>query len=218
MPLPFARNNGKRQFQCFVCGILIPSFNDFKNHIKENHELGKEYVVCPLERCCAPVRDVRAHFKACHSHEVMPQNCQLKAIVWKDAKDPSKKKKKVSFKEGWHVSSKNRRKLHYNSGWELDVYRILDKMDEVIGYEVEPLDIEYFFDGERHKYLPDLRVHFNDGRREIWEIKPVNQTNLPVNEAKWEACNNYCQKRGLKFIVITEVWIARKKKELKVSD
>jgi hypothetical protein len=142
----------------------------------------------------------------------------MKSLIWRDPKDPNRKKKKISFKEGWHVSPKNRRKLHYNSGWELDVYRILDKMDDVIGYEVEPLEIEYFFDGERHTYLPDLRVHFTDGRKEVWEIKPVNQTNLAINESKWSYCNEYCKKRGIKFIIITEVWIAAKKKEFQISD
>ncbi len=190
MPLPFNNSHGgKRQFQCFVCGVIQPDWASFKEHIRKNHEEGREYVVCPLDRCCAPVRDIRAHFKAIHPQEPIPKNCQMKALIWKDPKDPNKKKKKVSFKEGYHISPKNSRRLHYNSGWELNVYRILDKTEDVIGYEVEPLEIEYFFDGERRTYLPDLRVHFADGRKAIWEVKPANQTSLALNEAKWDYCS-----------------------------
>jgi hypothetical protein len=182
MPLPFNNShNGKRQFACFICGVLQPDFASFKEHIRSNHEEGREYVVCPIERCSAPVRDVRVHFKACHPQEPVPKTCQMKALVWRDPKDPSKKKKKVSFKEGYFVSAKNRgRKMHYRSGWELEVYETLEKADRVIGYEVEPLAIDYWFDGKRQSYLPDLKIHLDDGSKEIWEIKPMNQTNLGV--------------------------------------
>src|SRR4051812_45300441 len=100
MPLPFSnKHNGKRQFQCFVCGVLLEDFTSFKNHVKETHEECREWVKCPLERCQAPVRDVRAHFKSCHPHDAIPKNCQMRCIVWKDPKDPRKRKKKVAFQE-----------------------------------------------------------------------------------------------------------------------
>ncbi len=216
MPLPFNnKHNGVRQFACFICGVLQPNFASFKEHIKSNHEEGREYIVCPLEHCKAPVRDMRAHFKAIHPHTECPKNGQLKALVWKDPKDPRKKKKKVSFEEGYFSSAKNRKKLHYRSSWEREVYEILEKMDEVVRYEVEPLAIEYVFNGELQNYLPDLKLHFRDGHKEIWEIKPVNQTNLAINEAKWHSCGDFCKKRGWDFKIITEVGLARLKNDLR---
>lgn len=219
MTLPFNNSNsGKRQFVCFVCNCKQFDWASFCEHIRNTHQESRDYVCCPLKRCCAPVRDVRKHFAACHPQEKIPQNCQMKALVWRDTKDIEKRKKKVSFKEGYHISPKNRNKLHYNSGWELTVYKILDKMDDVVTYEVEPLKIEYFFDGERKTYLPDLRVHYTDGTKEILEIKPSNQTGMAVNVAKWEACNEYCQKRGTVFKVITETWIEKMKRQLRIID
>lgn len=212
MPLPFGKHDGKRQFACFVCGVLQPDKASFIEHITKTHEEGREYVVCPMSHCKMPVRDLRAHFKAIHPHYTCPKDQQMKALIWKDAKDPTKRKKKVSFEEGYFSSAKNRKKLHYNSGWEKQVYEVLEGFNDVVRYEVEPLTIEYWFDGEQHHYLPDLKVHYSDGRKEIWEIKPMNQTNLAVNEAKWESCSIYCEKRDWKFRVVTEVGIGRLKK------
>jgi hypothetical protein len=217
MPLPFGRHDGKRQFQCFVCGVIQPDFNSFKEHVRGNHEEGREYIVCPLDHCKAPVRDLRAHFKACHKHTPCPHDRQLKALVWKDPKDPRKKKKKISFEEGYFPSAKNRRKLHYDSSWEREVFEVLEKMEDVVRYEKEPVAIEYFFDGERKNYLPDLKLYFRDGHKEIWEVKPLNQTNLAVNEAKWHSCGEFCKKRGWDFKIITEVGLARLKNDLRLD-
>ena len=44
----------------------------------------------------------------------------------------------------------------------------------------------------------------NNGKKELWEIKPKSQTKLPKNKAKWGAANEYCKKRNWEFIVYTE--------------
>ena len=75
--------------------------------------------------------------------------------------------------------------------------------------------VQYTFEGNIHEYNPDLKVCYDDGRIEIWEIKPSNQTNLPRNNAKWTACNQYCQQRGLGFMVLTEVGMAKLKQRIK---
>ena len=166
MPLPFSKNDGRRQFQCFVCGILLPSKPEFVDHVRTNHEEGREYIVCPMEHCKFPVRDLRAHYKFAHSHTTPPNNMQMRCAIWKDPKDPRKKKKKIGFEEGYFPSAKNRKRLHYRSSWEREVYETLEKMDDVVRFEVEPLVIEYWFNGENLNYLPDLKVHFRDGHKE----------------------------------------------------
>ncbi|MBX4188455.1 MAG: hypothetical protein KW793_05005 [Candidatus Doudnabacteria bacterium] len=213
MPLPFTNNHdGKRKWQCFVCGVLQNSLPDFYSHITNNHEESREYILCPLERCKIPVRDIRAHFKMFHKQESIPKNCQLRCAVWRDPRDPAKKKRKVSFQEGYFISAKNRgKKLHYRSSWEREVYEVLEKTEKVLGYEVEPLAIDYFHEGRRQTYLPDLKVHLEDGSKEIWEIKPMNQTDLSINESKWFSCNQFCKRKGWKFRVVTEVGIGRLK-------
>lgn len=220
MSLPFPKDNFKRKYQCFVCGQNYTHFEEYKSHILENHEEGREFVICPLARCGAPVRDLRMHYKAKHPSEThVPKTGQMKAVIWKDQsakKDGTLTQRKPKFREGYMTSTKNGGKeMHYRSGMECDVYECLEAMTEVIGYEVEPFSVQYSFQGEIHDYNPDLKVYFDDGRTEIWEIKPANQTNLPRNNAKWTACNQYCQTRGYNFMVLTEVGMGKLKQQIK---
>lgn len=217
MTLPFQKiNEADRQYTCFVCGRAYKDFEEFKKHIIEKHQEGREYVLCPLARCRAPVRDVRAHFKVKHPHEPPPQGCQMKAIVWKDVKDPKSKKKKrgMHFHDGDFPSKKNGKKLHYRSGYELEVYKILEERDDVVRFDAEPFGIPYWFQGENHKYFPDLLVQFRDGHTEVWEIKPQSQTSYDVNDAKWTAADKFCEARGYHFEVKTEQGIKMLRKEL----
>lgn len=217
--LPFDKPAGKRRFQCFVCGNQFESYEEYKGHIVDSHEEGREYIICPLDRCGAPVRCVRTHFKAKHPYDQMPKSGQMKAIIWKDKTGKGGlKQRKPLFREGYMFSVKNGGKeMHYRSGMECDVYECLEAMLEVIGYEVEPFSVQYTFEGNIHDYNPDLKVSFSDGRIEIWEIKPANQTDLPRNKAKWTACNQYCQARGLGFMVLTEVGMSKLKQQIKTS-
>jgi hypothetical protein len=221
MTLPFEKDNGLRKYTCFVCGFTLTDFEAYKQHVFETHEEGREFVVCPLPRCGCPVRCVRTHMKAKHPYEKnVPKIGQMKAIVWKDisSKTGKMKQRKPKFREGYLMSSKNGGKeMHYRSGMECDVYECLEVLPEVIGYEVEPFSVQYTFEGNLHEYNPDLKVLFSDGRVEIWEVKPSDQTHLPRNSAKWTACDQYCQARGLGFMVLTEVGLNKLRKQLKAQ-
>jgi hypothetical protein len=80
-------------------------------------------------------------------------------------------------------------------------------------------------DGQIHRYFPDfmLEVQSNTGlKRFVIEVKPKYQTELPatqkrktkryltevatyaVNQAKWQAAKEFCQKQGMNFLVLTE--------------
>lgn len=200
---------------CFICGREFEEYDPYKDHIVESHEEGREYILCPLARCGAPIRDLRLHFKAKHpSEKEIPKVGQMKALVWKDhsTRTGKMKQRKPKFREGYLISSKNGGKeMHYRSGYECEVYECLECLPEVIKYDVEPFKVKYTFEGEVHEYNPDLSVLFNDGRIEIWEIKPSNQTALPRNTAKWAACQQHCESRGWNFIVMTEKGIGKLK-------
>lgn len=205
MSLPFAKDQ-KKKYTCFVCGRGYEDFEVFKTHIVEKHEETKDYVLCPLERCKTPVRDLKLHFKARHPSETMPKFEMAKAMIWRDH-NPKSKKRKPQFREGWMVSLKNNGKeFHYRSGLECQIFECLEVIDEVETYDVEPFKqgIPYLFEGEMHNYFPDASVKYIDGHVEIWEIKPSSQTALAVNQAKWGAAEAYCATRGWEFIVITE--------------
>lgn len=222
MTLPFNNENKDkkvRKWQCFVCGIFYEDFEQFRNHIIETHEEGREFIICPLERCKAPVRDMRMHFKAKHPYDQLPKKGMMRAIVWKDVSNKEKvKTKKVNFKEGMYTSSKMNIDFRYRSGYEETVYECLDSLHDVLTFEPEPFEISYIFQGKPHKYIPDIIVTFLDGHKEVWEIKPATQTDLPKNQAKWDYAREHCKLRGWKFEVITEMVIHKLKQTVKMQN
>lgn len=140
----------------------------------------------------------------------------MKAIIWKDvAKDGKMKTRKPKFREGYYDSMKMKKTFHYRSGMEANVYEHLDMWNEVLAYEVEPFEIPYIHDGECHKYIPDIFVVFADGRKEVWEIKPSNQTHFQKNKDKWFAAVEACKLRGWGFEIMTETQIEKLRKIIK---
>lgn len=214
----FQQNNDKnvRKFSCFVCAQMFENFEEFKTHIIEKHEEGRDYVICPLARCQTPVRDIKTHFKVKHPTEKLPQKGQLKATIWRDVtKNGKVKTRKPTFRQGWYESIKMQRSFYYRSGYEATVFELLDSWNKVLAYTVEELKIPYIFEGQQHEYTPDVFVAFTDNRKEIWEIKPASQTNLEKNKSKWFFAENVCKDRNWVFRVITEQEIERLKKTVK---
>lgn len=219
-------DKSKRKYQCFVCGEQFTDFIGYKEHITDKHEEGKDYVLCPLKRCGAPVRDLKLHFKTKHPSEKLPQKGMMRAMIWKDisprkaTKDgkPVMKTRKPKFRKGEYESIKMGRNFTYRSGYECTVYELLDNWVEVIAFAAEPFKIPYVFEGKPHTYTPDIIVNFVDGHQELWEVKPENQTALPVNKAKWKSAEAACLTRGWTFKVVTEQVINQLKKKVKDQD
>lgn len=214
--LPFEKSSG-RKYQCFVCGEQFEELAQFNGHIKSAHDEGREFLVCPVEWCGSCVRDMRQHFRSRHPHTPLPKDGQMKVMIWQDFGARGKAGKKVKFREGYFASAKNGRAVHYRSGYEESVYSILEQMPDVLSYREEPFSVKYSDMGAVHDYFPDLSVTFADGRTEIWEIKPANQTALRKNKNKWAAAKQYCEARGLQFMVVTEQGIAKLKKGLRLE-
>lgn len=217
MTLPYKKDDGQRRYACFCCGRNYEDFGEFKAHIIEKHEFSKEYVLCPLERCGAPVRDLRLHFKAKHPHDKCPHAGPIKAMIWKD-QGTGKRSKRNAPREGIFISNKNGgREIKYRSGFECEILECLEAIPDIVRYDYEPFTsgIPYLFEGDPHKYHPDLSLQFSDGHVEVWEIKPANQTDLPVNQAKWIAADEYCKIRGWDFIVITETGLGKLRQRIK---
>lgn len=219
MTLPYNEVDEKkhvRKYQCFVCGVMFESYNEYKEHIVSEHEETTDYIKCT--RCDAPVRDLRLHWKVKHPGMKMPPSSgPTRALVWRDInpKQGGKKQKKPKFREGWYESNKMGKRMHYRSGYECTVYECLDADHDIAAFEVEPFEIPYVFEGETHIYIPDLFVTYVSGVQEIWEIKPANQTMLSKNKAKWSAAARVAQARGWQMIVQTEKGIEKMKKKVK---
>lgn len=210
----FGDNVGK--YCCFCCGVQFSDYQEFKSHIMESHEEGRDFVRCPLDHCRAPVRDVKLHLKVKHPNIKLDNFLgQARAIVWHDFSGKGKKTRKPRFKQGKYESTKTGKMLTYRSGLEEKLYKVLDQHDGVMSFYSEPFHIDYVHRGQAHKYIPDLIVHFMDGSRAIWEVKPANQTDLEQNKDKWRAAEEACRVRGWSFEVFTEQKINKLEKEVR---
>lgn len=119
-------------------------------------------------------------------------------------------------------------KIFWRSLWERRVMVYLDGNPSVIEWSNEEIIIPYLspVDNRWHRYFPDFyaKVKNKQGGIEeiVIEVKPKKQSVPPVkkdkitrkyinevvtwgvNEAKWKAALEYCNKRNWKFKVITE--------------
>lgn len=126
--------------------------------------------------------------------------------------------------------------LIFKSSWEERAFQMCDNNPHIIrwGYEIIPIwYLKPLPTGNYRKtfYLPDLYVEYYDKDhnfvREIVEIKPLKQTRASrarksttklqenytyaVNTAKWEAAKCWCENNGIKFSIVTENSIFKRK-------
>lgn len=120
-------------------------------------------------------------------------------------------------------------KIFWRSSWELQVMKWLDGHSSIVEWSSEETIIPYMspIDRKYHRYFPDFKISINKGgllEHYIVEVKPKAQTKPPkkkatgkpskayvrqvetylVNSAKFEAAQQYCEKKGYKFMLITE--------------
>jgi hypothetical protein len=208
-----SENKKAKHFTCFCCSEMFDTLEEFRIHITTSHEEGIDYIACPIKDCQIPVRDLRTHYATKHPEQQIPPGQACRPTIIRDTKS-FKKKRSTVFKSGDFFSKKNNKILHFRSGFECEFYKILEKKRDVARYSAESLVIEYHFQGGMHRYYPDILVEYTNGKKQVWEIKPKNQTKLPKNLAKWQAANEYCRKRNMEFVVLTEKALRMMKKGL----
>jgi len=138
--------------------------------------------------------------------------------------------------EKYKGDSKN---IVYRSSWEFKMFRYLDSNNGIEWWSSEELVIPYIspVDRKKHRYFPDIILKKKDDPQIlVIEIKPEAQTKQPVlkqtkkgkptkyylkevtewgrNKAKWSAAEEFCKKKGWKFLIMTEkeLGIKRNKK------
>lgn len=117
----------------------------------------------------------------------------------------------------------------YRSSLELSVMLFLDKSDKVKKWGSETTVIPYFKEVEQRpaRYFIDFTITLeNNGKLETWlvEVKPEKETLPPTNARgtkkqstimyesmtwitnnnKWESAKKYAEKKGYKFVLMTE--------------
>lgn len=124
------------------------------------------------------------------------------AQAYKDGKFANVNK---NYKQGSFYSKKNNKDLHYRSSWELQAYKLFEQMSKIISYEVEPFFIEYQDDNNlKRNYVPDMLVVYDDGSKELIEIKPKSLLNEPRNILKFETGRRYAKENDMRFVILTE--------------
>jgi hypothetical protein len=115
----------------------------------------------------------------------------------------------------------NLSKIVCRSLWERNVCKFCDDHPSVIKWSSEEIAIPYTspIDNKIHNYFPDFLIQFkNQSGTQTWmiEVKPKKQTLLKenaskkekitwiVNNAKWEAAKQYCNKNNITFKILTE--------------
>ena len=107
----------------------------------------------------------------------------------------------------------------YRSGLEYQFIQFCENSPTVAKWASEVLRIPYYsrLDGKECNYYPDYVIENSKGVRCVVELKPYSQTVKPdmtdsnwlkeqwiKNVDKWNAAKEFCDKNGLKFIIITE--------------
>jgi len=139
----------------------------------------------------------------------------------------------MNFKRGTYVPKHKDKYMGkqnpiFRSSWELKFMEYCDKNPNVVQWASEPFPIRYYLptDGKWRKYFPDflMTTQTKDGnfKKTLVEIKPANQTRPPkkgnkkkatilrehktwiMNQSKWEAAQNYCNRQGISFKIFTE--------------
>ena len=118
-------------------------------------------------------------------------------------------------------------KAVYRSGLELKFFRFCDDNPNVLEWGSENIIVPYIspLDNRAHRYYVDNYIAIKEGLevvKYLVEIKPSKQTKPPttkyrkrqhlifeqkqyvINQAKWKAAKEFCKKKGLTFIILTE--------------
>jgi hypothetical protein len=116
----------------------------------------------------------------------------------------------------------------YRSSWERKFCMYCESNPQIVNWSSEPVKIKYInsLDGREHSYFPDYYMKLDNGDEYLIEIKPSSQLQKPTppkrktqkavenykyayemyitNMCKIQFAENWCNKRGWKFLVVTE--------------
>jgi hypothetical protein len=138
----------------------------------------------------------------------------------------------MGWKQGWyHLKHPEKyvgqiSRVRYMSSWEHKTHQFFDNNPNVLKWGSEEIAIPYIkpTDHKVHNYYPDYWIYYRNKKgklvQEIVEIKPYHQLHptrkrkskerlreqiiYAINTAKWTAAQQFCDKYGMKFRLLTE--------------
>jgi hypothetical protein len=108
------------------------------------------------------------------------------------------------------------RSVQFESSLERDFIVVLDVLSQVVeGFEEQPIEITWMWDGRLHHYTPDFPVHFSGDQfvrkastRKPWLVEIKYRDDLRKNwkifRPKYRAATAEAARRGWAFHIITE--------------
>lgn len=96
--------------------------------------------------------------------------------------------------------------IWWESQIERDYIYLLEFDPDVVSYEEQPLRIEYYLDGKKHRYTPDFLVRKAD-KRIIVEVKREEEALKEKNQCIFRIVSYMCACNGYEFIVVTNTMI-----------
>jgi hypothetical protein len=119
-----------------------------------------------------------------------------------------RRKRKGHYHTGAYTSTKTGQVCKYRSGWELVYLQWLDGHAAVKTFGYESIKIPYISNtrtGKVRNYFPDFLIEFNDGSKQLVEIKPKRKLKQLLIQKKLKAAEVWCLEHGASLVVITEV-------------
>jgi len=100
---------------------------------------------------------------------------------------------------GYHTSIRDNKERFYRSSWEFALMNWLDVNDDVLSWDYECVRIAYYYDSNKRWYVPDFIVTFQDGHREMWEVKPKEFITSQKNMLKESAAREWCMQNSVQM-------------------
>lgn len=104
--------------------------------------------------------------------------------------------------KGAVYSPKLDREVPFESMNECKFLNLLEKMDDVVWYQEQPIDVSYQWQGKTRSYYPDFCVGLKDSRYFIAEVKQLSDVPQQQNAEKLRALWTFCKKNGLGLLVM----------------
>lgn len=95
----------------------------------------------------------------------------------------------------------------WESQLERDFLTLLEVDNSVRTFRAQPESLRYELNGKTHRYVPDFRVEYWDGRSEIVEIKMEEKAAKPEMQELFEAVRECFRNRNLTYRVVTDKYI-----------
>ena len=122
----------------------------------------------------------------------------------------------------------------YRSSWERKFCMYCESNPQIVQWSSEPVKIKYInsLDGREHSYFPDYYMKLDNCQEYLIEVKPSSQLQKPnppkrktkksvanykyayemyvTNMCKVQFAEHWCNKRGWKFLLVTETFFNKK--------